>query len=113
MGMQYNKLAHVLLAVHDPTLPTLGPSHKKSRQGVDRIVKEDVRMLCGVALSNERVFPAKFTACFAITLVGDRFTDPADQQCLHEMLVNTERHHGFPPTANKHQLEEAWGWENN
>jgi hypothetical protein len=35
MGMQYNTLAHVLLVVHDPTIPQLGPSHKASRQVVD------------------------------------------------------------------------------
>jgi hypothetical protein len=35
MGKQYNTLAHLLLVVHDPTIPQLGPSHKQSRQVVD------------------------------------------------------------------------------
>lgn len=85
MGMQYNTLAHMLLVVHDPTIPQLGPSHKQSRAVVDvgksplckfsslthqlqRMVQEDVRTLCGVAQSNPRVFPCKFVACFAIAL---------------------------------------------
>lgn len=85
MGKQYNTLAHVLLVVHDPTIPQLGPSHKQSRQVVDvgiltlfvgpllmnswqRVVQEDVRTLCGVAQSNAKVFPCKFVACFAISL---------------------------------------------
>ena len=35
MGNQYNTLAHMLLVVHDPTIPQLGPSHKQSRAVVD------------------------------------------------------------------------------
>lgn len=76
------------------------------------MVQEDVRTLCGVALSNAKVFPCKFVACFAIALVGDRFPNRDDQERLHQMLVNTESQHGFPPTATIHQLEEAWGWDN-
>ncbi|KAF2179015.1 hypothetical protein K469DRAFT_320908 [Zopfia rhizophila CBS 207.26] len=112
MGKQYNTLAHVLLVVHDPTIPQLGPAHKQSRQVVDRIVQEDVRTLCGVALSNPKAFPSKHIACFAIALVGDRFTDREDQDRLRDMLIQTEAIHGFPPTsATKDQLEEAWGWK--
>lgn len=68
MGVQYNTLAHMLLVVHDPTIPQLGPAHKASRAVVDRLVQEDVRMLCGVAESNPKVFPGKFVACFAVAL---------------------------------------------
>lgn len=32
------------------------------------MVQEDVRTLCGVALSNMKVFPCIFVACFAIAL---------------------------------------------
>ncbi|KAF2471427.1 uncharacterized protein BDR25DRAFT_223470 [Lindgomyces ingoldianus] len=111
MGKQYNTLAHVLLVVHDPTIPQLGPSHKQSRQVVDKMVQEDVRTLCGVALSNPKAWPSKFVACFAIALVGDRFTHHEDQEWLCQMLIQTEAVHGFPPiSTTKHQLEEAWGW---
>ncbi|KAF2730543.1 hypothetical protein EJ04DRAFT_515198 [Polyplosphaeria fusca] len=110
MGKQYITLAHVLLVVHDPTIPQLGPSHKQSRQLIDEKVQKDVRTLCGVAQSNGKVFPCKFPACFAIALFGDRFTDRQDQHRLREMLIQTEAEHGFPPTATIHQLEEAWGW---
>ena len=68
MGTQYITLAHMLLVVHDPTLPQLGPAHKQSRAAVDSVVQDNVRTLCGVALSNPRVFPCKFVACFAIAL---------------------------------------------
>jgi hypothetical protein len=35
MGRQYNILARVLLVVHDPTIPQLGPAHKKAKMEVD------------------------------------------------------------------------------
>jgi hypothetical protein len=68
MGTQYRLLAHMLLIVHDPTIPQLGPAHKASRAVVDRTVQDNVRTLCGVAQSNPKVFPCKFVACFAIAL---------------------------------------------
>jgi hypothetical protein len=45
------------------------------------------------------VFPGKFVACFAIALVGDRFTMRGDQERLRELWYACERSHGFPPTA--------------
>jgi hypothetical protein len=68
MGTQYHLLAQMLLVVHDPTIPQLGPIHKASRAVVDKTVQDNVRTLCGVAQSNPKVFPCKFVACFAIAL---------------------------------------------
>ncbi|KAI4654727.1 uncharacterized protein J4E78_006904 [Alternaria triticimaculans] len=112
MGTQYNLLAHMLLIVHDPTIPQLGPAHKASRAIVDRTVQDNVRTLCGVAQSNSKWFPCKFVACFAIALVGDRFTIREDQEQLRDLWYACERSHGFPPTATINQLEESWGWHN-
>ncbi|KAF2854994.1 hypothetical protein T440DRAFT_486026 [Plenodomus tracheiphilus IPT5] len=110
MGTQYNTLAHMLLAVHDPTIPQLGPARKQSREMVDRQAQDSVRTLCGVAQSNPKVFPCKFVACFAIALVGDRFTAREEQEQLRDLWYACERAHGFPPTAAIIQLEESWGW---
>ncbi|KAF2710843.1 hypothetical protein K504DRAFT_480921 [Pleomassaria siparia CBS 279.74] len=112
MGKQYNTLAHLLLVVHNPSTPQLGPAHRSARQNVDREVQEDVRTLCGVAQSNPKAFPAKFVACFAIALVGDRFNRKEDQFQLREVVLSTEKAHGFPPATTLRQLEEAWGWDN-
>ncbi|EUC42806.1 hypothetical protein COCMIDRAFT_39161 [Bipolaris oryzae ATCC 44560] len=110
MGMQYNLLAHTLLIVHDPTIPQLGPAHKASRAIVDKAVQENVRMMCGVAQSNPKVFPCIFVACYAIALVGDRFTIREEQQSLRDLWYSCEQTHAFPPTAMIAQLEESWGW---
>ncbi|KAH9867616.1 hypothetical protein IAQ61_008210 [Plenodomus lingam] len=110
MGTQYNTLAHMLLAVHDPTIPQIGPARKQSREMVDRQAQDSVRTLCGVAQSNPSVFPCKFVACFAIALAGDRFTAREEQEQLRDLWFACERAHGFPPTAAIAQLEESWGW---
>ncbi|KAF1844633.1 uncharacterized protein K460DRAFT_95343 [Cucurbitaria berberidis CBS 394.84] len=110
MGTQYNTLAHMLLIVHDPAIPQLGPAHKQARAAVDQMVQSDVRTLCGVAQSNAKFFPSKFVACFAIALVGDRFTVREDQEKLRELWYACERAHGFPPTTAIVHLEESWGW---
>ncbi|CAI6329320.1 unnamed protein product [Periconia digitata] len=110
MGHQYNTLAHLLLVVHNPSIPQLGPSHKHARRVVDQTVQDHVRTLCGVAMSNHKVYPGKFVACFAIALVGDRFTSRIDQECLRDLWYACERSHGFPPTTTIHQLEDSWGW---
>jgi hypothetical protein len=99
MGMQYHTLAHMLLVVHNPSIPQLGPAHKQARTVVDKLVQDDVRTLSGVALSNPKVFPCKFVACYAIALVGDRFTARDDQERLRDLWYTCERSHGFPPTA--------------
>lgn len=112
MGTQYNTLAHMLLTVHNPTIPQLGPARKQSREMVDRKAQDSVRTLCGVAQSNPRFFPCKFVACFAIALVGDRFTVREDQEKLRDLWYACEKAHGFPPTTSIVQLEESWGWHN-
>lgn len=35
MGTQYNELGRILLSVHDPSLPTVGPLHRRSVQEAD------------------------------------------------------------------------------
>ncbi|KAJ4289643.1 hypothetical protein N0V90_010972 [Kalmusia sp. IMI 367209] len=68
MGNQYNTLAHMLLVVHDPTIPQLGPSHKQSRAVVDLVIvsmnvkiKSDF-VICGMSASDRMAFlqPLRF-----------------------------------------------------
>jgi hypothetical protein len=94
----------MLLVLHHPTMPQLGPAYRQSRAAVYAQAQDDVRTLCGVAQSNSEVFPGKLVACFAIALVGDRFTVREDQERLRELWYACERSHGFPPTATVHTI---------
>jgi hypothetical protein len=110
VGRQYNMLALALLAANEPSGDQNNSSPEETRRKNDLSVRAYVRQLCGVAMSNPRAFPAKLVACYAIARVGDRFTAREDQIKLHEILLETQRTHGFPTATTRKELETAWGW---
>ncbi|KIX03553.1 uncharacterized protein Z518_07106 [Rhinocladiella mackenziei CBS 650.93] len=109
MGWQYIQMAHLLLIVHQP-LPRVGPAHQQALKDMQQAAKEDVRKLCGVALSNVQTPPASFVACMAIALFGDRFESPAEQKLLRDLLIHTESRNGWPTSVARKQLEKCWDW---
>lgn len=40
---------------------------------------------------------------------GDRFTDPHEQDHLIQVLIQTDKLHGWPTHALQRQLRETWG----
>ncbi|KAJ5855371.1 uncharacterized protein N7529_009315 [Penicillium soppii] len=109
IGNQYTDLAQILLAVHDPSLPTVGPLRRRLIQDADDFIRKGVWVVCGAALSNASVPPAMVVGCMAIHLCGDRFTDPHQQDLLIQVLVRTDTLHGWPTHALQRQLRETWG----
>ncbi|KAF3394420.1 hypothetical protein F1880_004883, partial [Penicillium rolfsii] len=109
IGYQYNELARILLFVHDPSLPTVGPLRKRLLREADDQIRKSVWTTCGVALSNSCVPPAMVNGCMALHLCGDLFTDTVEQDMLIQVLSRTERLHGWPTHALLHQLKETWG----
>ncbi|KAL0260544.1 hypothetical protein SLS55_004233 [Diplodia seriata] len=117
-GLQHYHLAKILLTAHDPKVPRLGPGQKHALTKMDDQIKEDVRALCGMANSNSRCppnyvyepslfrYPPKYspsranaslrTASMAIALAGERFTEPAEQKALMEILDVCETVHAWP-----------------
>ncbi|KIW66297.1 hypothetical protein PV04_08494 [Phialophora macrospora] len=109
MGWQYITLAHLLLVAHQP-LPRVGPLHRQTMMEVQYIVREDVRLLCGIARSNPQNPSAKLVACMAIALFGDRFEFRSEQYLLRDLLVDTEASTGWPTSMARAQLEGVWNW---
>jgi hypothetical protein len=50
------------------------------------------------------------TACMAIAMCGDQFTEPREQQIILDVLVYTDTKHAWPTTEIQDRLKEAWGW---
>lgn len=50
------------------------------------------------------------TACMAIAMCGDQFTDLHEQQAILDVLVYTDKQHAWPTTDIQQQLREAWSW---
>ncbi|KAJ5444530.1 uncharacterized protein N7458_008402 [Penicillium daleae] len=111
IGYQYHELAKILLFVHDPGLPTVGPLRRRLAKEADPKyqIRKSVWTMCGVALSNSSVPPAMVVGCMALHLCGDRFTEMVEQEMLIQVLSRTERLHGWPTHALQRQLKETWG----
>jgi hypothetical protein len=138
-AVQHFDLSKILLKVYDPRIPRLGPSHwaatrrievRSTLQYVSRSplrlyipfrnpqanptiqaeVNTVVKRICGVATFNRRAPPAMNTACMAIAMCGDQFTESRDQQSMLDILVWTDTKHAWPTKEIQERLKEAWGW---
>ncbi|KAF2136871.1 uncharacterized protein K452DRAFT_329478 [Aplosporella prunicola CBS 121167] len=119
----YNLFAHMILIVHDPTVPRLGPLRRAAVAAVDRRARNTVRKLVALALANFDASPAALLACMAVILCGDRFA-PSPHQGQHDqhqryraeqhrflaLLTATEKRHGWPTARARAQLREGWGF---
>ncbi|RDW80367.1 hypothetical protein BP5796_05065 [Coleophoma crateriformis] len=112
IGIQHHDLAKILLTVYDPRLPRLGPSQRRAARKIEAELKSIVRRVCGIALSNRSTLPAMNTACMAIALCGDQFSDPHDQQVLLDILHHTDYDNAWPTGEIQEKLKESWGWNN-
>ncbi|WYZ38211.1 hypothetical protein EsH8_III_000125 [Colletotrichum jinshuiense] len=106
-GLQHYYLSRMLLIAHNPKVARLGSPFR----AMEEELKQTVRVICGLAVANERTPPAYVNACLSIAMAGDRFTDRKEQEELYRILVKTDRRLGWPTHAAQIQLREAWGWE--
>lgn len=51
-GMLMYYLARILLTAFDPSIPRLGPFSRQALRKLDEDLKHDLRMMCGIALTN-------------------------------------------------------------
>ncbi|CAM1501234.1 Fc.00g103960.m01.CDS01 [Cosmosporella sp. VM-42] len=109
-GLQFYHLVRILLTSHNPRIPRLGNAQKTATKWIDNQIKEDVRIICGIAESMNGVNPTHLTACMTIGLVGDRFTQRGEQTILFDILTKTSKQYGWSTTIAQKQLQEAWGW---
>lgn len=109
-GVQHMDLASILLTVYDPRIPRLGLSQRAATRRIEKEVMATVKRLSGIAISNRRAPPAMNTACMAIAMCGDLFTELSEQQALLEVLRYTDTEHAWPTADIQERLKEAWGW---
>lgn len=91
LGLQYYHLVRILLIAYDPGIPRLGLEQKAAVRSMDETLREDVRIVCGIADAISHVNNAHLAASMAIALAGDRFEDPDEQQALMDVLLRTEK----------------------
>ncbi|KAK2731293.1 hypothetical protein FQN55_004791 [Onygenales sp. PD_40] len=108
MGVQYLLLAYTLLLAHDPTLPRDTPRDNDDSRVVDDEIKCNVRKLCGIGLSNTSTPAGIFMSCMGISSFSHWFFEPREQQNLLDVLVRTEKMHGWPTVVAQNQVKQAW-----
>ncbi|OAA57594.1 Zn(2)-C6 fungal-type DNA-binding domain protein [Niveomyces insectorum RCEF 264] len=107
---QHNLLSRILLAAHDPRRPHLGPRAAEATKTTNSTIKEHVRSLCGITVSNAHCIPSMFTACIAIAICGDLFTEMREQKAMFDILVKTDLELAWPTAAIQAHLRQQWGW---
>ncbi|KAF2099935.1 hypothetical protein NA57DRAFT_75437 [Rhizodiscina lignyota] len=110
MGVQYHLLAHLLLIIHNPNIPSVGPARRSALQKVDAAVRSDICRMSGIGYSNSHTPAAMIVACLGIALCGDRFPNRQDQEKLHDVQIYTEKTIGWPTSTIRAQLRETWEW---
>lgn len=109
-GIQHYHLTLILLRAHDPNIPNLGPRRTAALRKMDNEIKHHIKMLCGLALSNNSTPPNFVTASMAVAMAGDKFTEIKEQEACIRILQTCEVDHGWPTTTAQEDLKEAWGW---
>ncbi|KAH6894375.1 hypothetical protein B0T10DRAFT_480314 [Thelonectria olida] len=110
-GVLHYYLVQVLLAAHNPKTPKLGPGQAKAFREMNEEIKKNVRMVCGIAESNSRTVACYAYVCLAITMAGDRFTEPGEQEAILDILFRADTQYAWPTGSTRQYLKDAWGWE--
>ncbi|KAI1429211.1 hypothetical protein F5Y12DRAFT_728637 [Xylaria sp. FL1777] len=110
-GNQYLELCKILLLAHDPRMPTLGLGRTKSIQIQEDRIRQAVRVVCGICLSNPEFTPARILAGLVIGMAGELFKDASETVQMLEILSKAEKHIGWPGIKVSPKLQEFWGLE--
>jgi hypothetical protein len=102
----------ILFMAYSPHIPRIGPARLECVEAVDAKIRATVLEMCGMALSNQQSRPAGLTACIAINICADRFTDAREQRALMELVVSTTLNSNYwPTTESQAMLRAAWRWD--
>lgn len=104
----YLELCRILLLASDPDASTLRIGRFRRMQDNDDRIRECVRVICGVALTNPEFHATRSTAGLAIGLCGELFHDPRETKVLLDLLSAAEFHLGWPCLKLKEDLRRFW-----
>lgn len=107
-GRQYLEICKIILLANDPRLPALGVGRSKYITLQEESMRNGVRIICGISLSNQQSVPARFLAGLAIAMTGELFTDPSETEQLLKIIVDAERHVAWPELKAGLDLRDFW-----
>lgn len=107
-AQQYLQLCRVLLLAHDPRAPVLKLGRTDFLRQQEEKIRDAVRIICGIAISNPEYRPATSTASLSIAMCGELFSDPTETKQLLEIISRNEAHLGWPCLLMGRRLQEFW-----
>ncbi|ODM21530.1 hypothetical protein SI65_02374 [Aspergillus cristatus] len=108
MAEQHIELARILLAVLDPTISRIGLGASSANATLEAELRSVTRRLVGLGVSNPKMPPALVTSAVGISMCGEYFTDPREQEALVDVLMGLEIEHAWPTEATIAALRIAW-----
>ncbi|KAI0437713.1 hypothetical protein F4803DRAFT_131724 [Xylaria telfairii] len=110
-GNQYLQLCKILLLAHDPRTPCLGLGRTRLIQVQEEKIRQAVRVVSGISLSNPEYMVARILAGLVIGMACELFKDASETTRLLEIVSKAEMHLGWPGLKVSPQLQELWGPE--
>lgn len=107
-GTTYVELARMLLEVFNPTRPKLGHGFLAATNAFISSTKRVLFRLCGIALSNHHCPPSLINACLGISMFGEYFEDPIEQDALLGVLALMSDRYAYPTSQIANSLRQAW-----
>ncbi|KAK2732145.1 arca-like protein [Colletotrichum kahawae] len=108
-GRQYLEICKIILLAHDPRTPSLGLGRASYVRAQEEKIRQSVRTVCGIWMSNEEYVPARVLVGLAIGIAGELFTNPAETRQLCKIVLEAERHVGWPCLKVSPSLQAFWG----
>ncbi|KAH8669099.1 hypothetical protein BX600DRAFT_461227 [Xylariales sp. PMI_506] len=113
LGLQYYYLARLLLISCDPALPQFGAQRFSTRRSITNMLLNDLKVVCGIAISIGETSPSHLAACMSVALAGEVCTRRSEQLAILDILTQTESTYGWPTTTVQRDLREAWDFPDN
>ncbi|KAJ4248806.1 hypothetical protein NW762_012644 [Fusarium torreyae] len=110
MAWAYHLFSRLLMAIHDPAVPRMGPDFIQGQTRVKKEVSHYLRLLCGIASSNP-VPPARTVVCLAISQCGAWVGGKAELDSMLEVLRMVEREDAWPTTYAQEILRSQSIWD--
>ncbi|KIX94671.1 uncharacterized protein Z520_09717 [Fonsecaea multimorphosa CBS 102226] len=108
VGLQHYYLAKVVLAIYDPRLSKLSFGSLRLRRDSESMVRECLRMVVGLAVSNDHVQTAMFQASHILSACGMYLNNRDEQEAAVNFLEQMTRRMGWQTSHIIRDLREQW-----
>lgn len=105
---QYLEICKILLLAHDPRVSNLGLGRTASMVAREETIRDSVRLIVGIALSNPEYTAARILAGLSVGMAGELFTESREIAQLLSIASQAEMHIGWPGLKVSQRLKEFW-----